>query len=108
MEELNETDGRLIAQRIGVNSASTFTGFCHGHDSSTFAAIDQPITTLSEEQVFLLAYRTLCRELYTKTAELEVNKLGKQFEIGQNKRGGSGQGTSIAIERWDYRQDTRP
>jgi hypothetical protein len=61
MEVLIESGGRIVARRIGVNLASTFTGFCHRHDTSTFAAIDIPITALSEEQIFLLAYRAICR-----------------------------------------------
>lgn len=85
IETLMKTNGRIKAQKVGVNEASTFTGFCHGHDSSTFALIDQPITTLSDRQVFLLAYRALCRELFTKTAAREVNVLGKELEEAQDK-----------------------
>lgn len=52
------------AERIGVHNASTFTGFCQTHDSSTFAAIDQPIASMTDEHIFLTAYRAICRELF--------------------------------------------
>ena len=45
-------NGRLVPTPIGINRASTFTGFCHSHDSQTFSLIDQPITLLSLDQIF--------------------------------------------------------
>lgn len=35
--------GQLTVRKIGVNQASTFTGFCHLHDSQTSSSIDERI-----------------------------------------------------------------
>ncbi|MEQ1795025.1 MAG: hypothetical protein ABL970_12635 [Nitrospira sp.] len=77
----------MIPERIGVNQASIFTGFCHTHDSSTFAPIDQPITSLTGEHIFLAAYRAVCRELFTKTAvsaEAVLN-VSRKLDRGKNE-----------------------
>jgi hypothetical protein len=68
LKALLKTDGRMTAELIGINQASTFTGFCHLHDSLTFELIDRPIITLSGEHICLSAYRAICRELFMKTA----------------------------------------
>lgn len=59
-----KTDGDLAPTLIGVGEASAFPGFCASHDSETFAPIETREFTASPEQVFLLCYRALCRELY--------------------------------------------
>src|SRR4051794_29336564 len=33
---LDKTGGRIIPTLVGINNASTFWGFCHKHDSTTF------------------------------------------------------------------------
>lgn len=50
---------------IGVNSASTFRGFCSFHDTVTFreAEISKAPTKVG---AFLLSYRALCFEIYMK------------------------------------------
>jgi hypothetical protein len=76
---------RVTAEPIGVNKASTFTGFCQTHDASTFVAIDQPIVSMTDEQIFLTAYRAICRELFTKTAasEEKISKIFRQCDKGK-------------------------
>lgn len=50
---------------IGRNNASTFTGFCSEHDAEIFRPIDtKPLSIDDEEQLFLLAYRSVSRELH--------------------------------------------
>jgi len=50
---------------IGRNDASTFPGFCQQHDSEIFKAIDtKPLDIEDEQQLFLLAYRSVSRELH--------------------------------------------
>ena len=70
-----EARGRVTAQSIGVNKASTFTGFCKLHDSQTFSCIDQPINLLTSEHCFLLAYRALCQVIFAKAAEFAASQL---------------------------------
>ncbi|NGZ11903.1 MAG: hypothetical protein CV088_21475 [Nitrospira sp. LK70] len=79
--------GRVTVQEIGVNKASTFSGFCSFHDSQTFAPIDQPIDRLNNSHCFLLAYRALCLGLYTKTASFDVNTgLAKDIDRGKDEQ----------------------
>jgi hypothetical protein len=77
-----EARGRVTAQSIGVNKASTFTGFCKLHDSQTFSCIDQPINLLTPEHCFLLAYRALCQVIFTKAAEFAASPTLRQLDRG--------------------------
>lgn len=80
-----ENWGRLVPLGIGVNRASTFTGFCQLHDSRTFVAIDQPIESLTTEHLFLLGYRAVCRELFTKNAAFVLNRLARELDKGKDQ-----------------------
>ncbi|HET9132528.1 MAG TPA: hypothetical protein VFO86_16355 [Terriglobia bacterium] len=64
---------------IGFRDASTFTGFCELHDRTTFAPIEIREFNSEPEQVFLLAFRALRRELFlkrhAKQAHLDWSKL---------------------------------
>lgn len=52
-------------EEVGRNQASTFTGFCAEHDSSIFRSLDtQPFDPKNQEHLFLLAYRSVTRELH--------------------------------------------
>jgi hypothetical protein len=67
MNLLDPASPLLQAKKKGVSSATTFTGFCSYHDKETFKPIeDNPFQNNNLEHLFLLAYRGLCRELYTK------------------------------------------
>jgi len=77
-----EARGPVTAQLIGVNRASTFTGFCKRHDSLTFAPIDQPIELLTQEHCFLLAYRALCQVIFTKAASFAASPTLRQLDRG--------------------------
>ncbi|MEG7524635.1 MAG: hypothetical protein M3H12_16330, partial [Chromatiales bacterium] len=63
---LTKTGGRIAAKEIGVGVASTFAGFCQKHDNELFKPIDDPYLAPNDEQVFLYAYRCLCREYFVK------------------------------------------
>ena len=55
----------IILRKVGRNEASTFSGFCSGHDSKIFRALDNsPLDLENREQLFLLAYRSVSRELH--------------------------------------------
>ena len=79
---LVEARGRMTAQSIGVNKASTFTGFCKLHDSQTFAYIDKPIALFTYEHYFLLAYRALSQVIFTKAASFAASTALRQFDRG--------------------------
>lgn len=71
---------RLSCERVGVNRVSTFLGFCKRHDSQLFAEIDKHSLIPTDKQVFLYAYRSLCRELFVK--ENSLNILESQLNKG--------------------------
>jgi hypothetical protein len=51
--------------KVGRNTASTFTGFCSQHDAMLFRPIDtEPLDLEDEKQLFLIAYRSITRELH--------------------------------------------
>lgn len=53
-------------EKIGRNQASTFPGFCGHHDTEVFKPIDtKPLSLEDVEQLFLIAYRSVTRELHT-------------------------------------------
>jgi len=67
-QQLQKTDGIVKPQLVGINKASTFTGFCSKHDSFIFAPLETTDFTATPEQCFLLCYRALCREFFIKQA----------------------------------------
>ena len=56
----------VVFKTVGRNKASTFTGFCADHDAAIFASLDKnDLDIKNQEQLFLLAYRSVTRELHT-------------------------------------------
>jgi hypothetical protein len=55
----------LRALPIGIREASTFPGFCEQHEMQ-FAAFESTKAMTTEKHFQLQAFRTLCREIYTK------------------------------------------
>ncbi|MFS1901561.1 hypothetical protein BCU43_009085 [Vibrio lentus] len=56
----------------GINKASTFKGFCKKHDNELFEVIDNHVLVPTEEQVFLYAYRSICREVFEKNKAVSL------------------------------------
>lgn len=60
-----EKHPKIKYKNIGRNKATTFTGLCSDHDRSIFEEIDtKPIDQNNETQLYLLAYRSVLRELH--------------------------------------------
>lgn len=83
---LVRNNGRLVPEPIGLNLASTFTGFCGRHDGQLFSPIDNRQFLGSPEQLFLLAYRAFCREQYTKVASQENIAFMRDADKGKSIR----------------------
>lgn len=80
---LSKNKGKLIPERIGVNQASTFKGFCSKHDKELFSCVeDQPFTG-SNEQCFALMYRSVAKELYAKEGSLLMSEFIKNTDKGR-------------------------
>ncbi|EOJ3675790.1 SEC-C domain-containing protein [Vibrio parahaemolyticus] len=83
LPNLFKNNGKLVPEKIGVNQASTFKGFCSHHDKYLFACIeDQPFTN-KEDQCFALMYRSVAKELYAKEGSLISSELLKQGDKGK-------------------------
>ena len=64
--DLERSRGRLTLQLRGVSKVSTFRGMCDRHDNEIFRPIDDGPFIGDPNQAGLLAYRSLCRELFVK------------------------------------------
>lgn len=69
--------------RVGINEASTFTGFCQRHDTELFLPLEKKPFTASKEQLFLMAYRALAKELYAKRFAIRIEPLLRKGDMGK-------------------------
>lgn len=80
---LMANNGRLTFRRMGIKKASTFTGFCNRHDTETFAPIENEPFQVCQEHLFLLGYRALCYEIFTKQASIELEPVLRDMDRGR-------------------------
>jgi hypothetical protein len=67
---------------VGRNEATTFTGLCGTHDQAIFAPVDiAPIDVRNNEHLFLLAYRSVLRELHASMTAAVKTQHGVQERI---------------------------
>ena len=83
LENLGKNQGVLVPELLGIQKASTFTGFCALHDSAIFAPLEQQKFCGTPEQCFLLGYRALAREFYTKRAATRLQGLYRDMDKGK-------------------------
>lgn len=77
--------GTIQPNLVGINKASTFTGFCASHDKSIFSEIeDKSFDLKSNHHYFLLCYRALCRELFSKNAQNDHTDYTKKMLLGKS------------------------
>jgi hypothetical protein len=74
----------IDVERIGINDASTFNGFCNFHDNNTFSRIEKYPFEASIDQIFLLAYRAQCRETFMKNNQFELLPLMREMDKGRD------------------------
>ncbi len=67
---------------IGLRQASTFTGFCSWHDAEMFRVLETQPFTATKEQLFLLAYRALSKEIYAKRFAIRNLPLLRKGDVG--------------------------
>lgn len=84
LDNIRKHKGRIKPELIGVNRASTFTGFCKVHDNSIFAPVEKCEFDGNQEQCFLLAYRAFSRECYTKSAMANLHDLRSNLDKGRS------------------------
>ena len=74
-----KSQGKLKPELLGINKASTFTGFCSRHDDAIFAPLEKDVFRGTLEQCFLLGYRALVREIYTKCGQKHSAALARNL-----------------------------
>lgn len=93
-EDLFKNKGKFVPGRIGVNSATTFPGFCDIHDSEMFRSVETGEPTLNQEAAFLLSFRTIALELFQKRAQLESFSFKREMDKGKPFR------VQAAMQMW--------
>jgi hypothetical protein len=82
-----ENEGDLSVEEIGVNKASTFPGFCEKHDKEMFSPIEDKNFDSNEYHSFLLGFRALTKEIYTKESAIDMipkmRSLDKGYSISK-------------------------
>lgn len=68
---------------IGLNRASTFTGFCERHDTQMFAPLETKPFTATKEQLFLLAYRAIAKEAFAKRFGVRLLPIFRLADVGK-------------------------
>ncbi len=77
--------GRPSPRLTGIGKASTFTGFCAGHDNELFRPVDAHPITPTPEQLGLLAYRVLCREIFDKLRAERNTPMIREMDRGKSE-----------------------
>ena len=72
---LRKEKGELKLYERGWHEASTFSAFCKKHDDSTFASLEKSGFTGSKEELFLIAYRAICWEIYQKKRSIKAHSI---------------------------------
>lgn len=81
---INETSIQIEPKKIGINKASTFTGFCSYHDNYLFSEIEDKDFEISELSCFLIAYRAIARELFVKKRASSTYDMAKSLDKGKS------------------------
>lgn len=75
---------RVRPKKVGINQASVFTGFCSNHDKHIFAPIEDNLFDKSPYHCFLVAYRSLCRELFVKESAANTFSFAQELDKGKS------------------------
>lgn len=75
---------RVRPKKVGINQASVFTGFCSTHDKHIFAPIEDNAFDKSAYHCFLVAYRSLCRELFVKESAANTFSFAQKLDKGKS------------------------
>lgn len=81
---LRKNKGQPAYKKYGINKVSTFLGFCKKHDNNLFEPIDNFPLIPTDQQIFLYAYRSLCKELFVKENSLKL--IESQLNEGLNQK----------------------
>ena len=92
-----DKSAQVKMERIGVNNASTFPGFCEKHEQ-LFSEFESTGSLTSVRHIALQAFRTLCREIARKRHAVDQLEKGlKDYREARTKH------YSVAIKNFDQR-----
>ncbi|MCK9607465.1 MAG: SEC-C domain-containing protein [Methylomonas sp.] len=83
LESFQKYGGKLQPELIGINNASTFTGFCQKHDDQLFSCLEKEAFRMTDKQCFMLAFRSFAREFYTKYSLADSYDLNSSLDKGK-------------------------
>ncbi|MGO9570882.1 MAG: zinc chelation protein SecC [Desulfomonilaceae bacterium] len=83
MRDILKNEGRVVPRKAGISDASTFMGFCDSHDAAMFRPIEVGAPVLSRENAFLLSFRALAYELFTKRTVLRSIPIQREMDRGK-------------------------
>ena len=69
----------LRVKKLSINEALAFKGFCNEHDRNLFRSLDNSQFIASPEQLFMQAYRCVCREVYFKACQIALSLSAEQI-----------------------------
>ena len=117
-QDLFRNHGVFEPREVGVRSASTFMGFCDTHDNSMFRPVETQTVRLALESCFLLGFRAISYELFSKRAALRSVNMTRDLDRGkpfwhqcefQQRLHMHEEGTKRGVadcERWKKQYDT--
>ena len=79
-----KSKGKLRFERIGINKASTFRGFCAKHDKQLFSCFEDISFIGTQGQCTALTYRSVAKEIYAKENALEIAGFIKKMNKGKS------------------------
>lgn len=84
LEKTCESKDIIAPELHGIGHASTFSGFCAKHDNDIFSPLEKKNFRATQEQCFLLGYRAISREYYTKHASVNLSDMRRESDKGRN------------------------
>jgi hypothetical protein len=81
--DIIKNDREVIPREIGIGDASTFMGFCDHHDNEMFRPIEKSPISLDQKISFLLSFRALSYELFTKKSALKCIDISRETDKGE-------------------------
>jgi hypothetical protein len=83
-QEMFKNHGVITPTSVGIRSATTFNGFCQTHDAAMFRPFEVEHRVLTRENCFLLSFRALAYELYTKRISFKSLSAQKNLDRGES------------------------
>ena len=81
-QDIFKHDGEFVPREVGIRGASTFMGFCNLHDTVLFQPVERGSVSLTPENCFLLSFRAIAYEHFTKQTQLRSSEILRNMDVG--------------------------